>query len=234
MKRHLWLGAGLAGVLVLGLTACAGSSRDSATTAAATGGAEASGSAGEGSGGEPANPDGQIVFGAAGAPSMFDPLYATDGETFRVARQMNEGLVGSSPGPPSRAGAGQPTGSRQRTARPGRSPSATGVKFHDGTPVDAAAVCFNLDRMYTQTGAGATQAQYWSDNMGGFKDQVDDAGAPVPSVYSSPARPRAPTAVIALTTVTSKFPAMLGLPSFSIQSPDRAQAVRREQRVGRG
>ena len=33
-----------------------------------------------------------------------------------------------------------------------------GVKFHDGTPMDAEAVCFNLDRMYNQTGAGATQA----------------------------------------------------------------------------
>ncbi|HOZ57029.1 MAG TPA: ABC transporter substrate-binding protein, partial [Nakamurella multipartita] len=98
MKRHLWLGAGLAGVLVLGLTACASSSRDAGTTTAASGSAQASGSAGEGSGGQPANPDGQFVFGAAGAPSMFDPLYATDGETFRVARQINEGLIRFKPG----------------------------------------------------------------------------------------------------------------------------------------
>ena len=32
--------------------------------------------------------DGTFVFGAAGAPEMFDPFYATDGETFRVTRQM--------------------------------------------------------------------------------------------------------------------------------------------------
>ncbi|WP_439939934.1 hypothetical protein ACS3YM_07955 [Nocardia sp. N13] len=29
---------------------------------------------------------------------MFDPFYATDGETFRVTRQMFEGLLGIEPG----------------------------------------------------------------------------------------------------------------------------------------
>ena len=43
-------------------------------------------------------PDGQIIFGASGAPEMFDPLYATDGETFRVARQIYDGLVTFAPG----------------------------------------------------------------------------------------------------------------------------------------
>ena len=42
--------------------------------------------------------DGTFVFGAAGAPEMFDPYYATDGETFRVTRQMFEGLLGIEPG----------------------------------------------------------------------------------------------------------------------------------------
>jgi peptide/nickel transport system substrate-binding protein len=50
---------------------------------------------GDGAGG---GDDGTFVFGAAGAPEMFDPFYATDGETFRVTRQMFEGLVGIKPG----------------------------------------------------------------------------------------------------------------------------------------
>jgi peptide/nickel transport system substrate-binding protein len=94
-----------------------------------------------------------------------------------------------------------------------------GVKFHDGTALDGTAVCYNLDRMYAQTGAGATQAQYWAQTMGGFKGEVDKTGAPVPSIYSSCTAPDAGTAVITLTRATSKFPAILGLPSFSIQSP---------------
>ena len=129
------------------------------------------------SGGEPADPDGQIIFGAAGAPSMFDPLYATDGETFRVARQMNEGLVRFKPGTADVEPALAESWEQSEDGLTWTFKLREGVKFHDGTPVDAAAVCYNLDRMYNQTGAGATQAQYWSDNMGGFKDQVDEAGA---------------------------------------------------------
>ena len=222
MKRHLLAGVGIAGVLALTLAACASSDRgstSSATDASSAAAASGSASGSAAAGGEPADPDGQIVFGAAGAPSMFDPLYATDGETFRVVRQMTEGLVGFKPG----------TADVEPALAQSWEPSADGltwtfklqegVKFHDGTPLDAAAVCYNLDRMYNQTGAGATQAQYWSDTMGGFKGQVDDAGAPVESVYDSCTASDAGDAVIKLTRYTSKFPAILGLPSFSIQSP---------------
>jgi len=219
VKRQMWWGAGLAGVLVLGLTACASSDRGSTTTSGeATGGGSASASAGEGSGGTPADPDGTFTFGAAGAPSMFDPLYATDGETFRVARQLNEGLIRFKPGT---ADPEPALATEWESSTDGKTWTFTirdGVKFQDGTPVDAEAVCFNLDRMYTQTGAGATQAQYWSTVMGGFKDEVDASGAPVPSVYSS-CTVEGNKAVIALTTATSKFPGVLGLPSYSIQSP---------------
>src|SRR6187401_1248081 len=77
--------------------------------------------------------------------------------------------------------------------------------------------------MYNQKDAGATQAQYWSDTMGGFKGQTDDAGAPVPSVYESCTTSDASTAVVKLTTFTSKFPAILGLPAYSLQSPTALQ-----------
>ncbi|MGZ5400031.1 MAG: ABC transporter substrate-binding protein, partial [Nocardioides sp.] len=70
----------LAGALALGVTSCAESDREGGT-----------GDDGEGGGGT-------FTFGAAGAPEMFDPLYATDGETFRVTRQMFEGLLEIEPG----------------------------------------------------------------------------------------------------------------------------------------
>ncbi len=100
VKRHLLMGAGLAGALVLTLSACASSDRSSDSSAtSASSAADASGSvSGDAAAGGPSDPNGQIIFGAAGAPSMFDPLYATDGETFRVVRQMTEGLVGFTPG----------------------------------------------------------------------------------------------------------------------------------------
>nr|WP_240615947.1 ABC transporter substrate-binding protein [Nakamurella deserti] len=215
--------AATAAALAVTLASCASSSRDTESIASQNNsGAEGTLPVGESSGGatgEPASTDGTIIFGAEGAPSMFDPLYATDGATFKVTRQMTEGLVAYTPGTadiePSLAESWEPSEDGLTWTFKIRQ----GVKFHDGTDLDAAAVCFNFDRMYSQSGAGATQAQYWSDTMGGFKDQVDDAGAAVPSIYSKCTASDAGTAVIELTRVTSKFPNILGLPSFSIQSP---------------
>src|SRR5689334_272673 len=68
----------------LTVTACAQSDRDS--------GSGASGSTGGGSTKD------TFTFGAAGAPKVFDPFYATDGETFRVTRQIHQGLLGVKPG----------------------------------------------------------------------------------------------------------------------------------------
>jgi peptide/nickel transport system substrate-binding protein len=62
----------------LALSACATSSRDSGS----------SGDSSSSSGGT-----GTFTFGAAGAPKLFDPFYATDGETFRVSRQIFDTLV---------------------------------------------------------------------------------------------------------------------------------------------
>ncbi|MDT7782161.1 MAG: peptide/nickel transport system substrate-binding protein, partial [Pseudonocardiales bacterium] len=70
--RRRWVAAiGFLSVSALALSGCAQSQRDS------------------GGGGKEG---GTLTFGAAGAPKLFDPFYATDGETFRVSRQMFEGL----------------------------------------------------------------------------------------------------------------------------------------------
>ena len=136
---------------------------------------------GEGAGGT----GGTLTFGAAGAPSLFDPFYASDGETFRVSRQIFEGLVGIEPG----------TSNLQPELATDWQSSADGlswtfdlqegVTFHDGTEFDAAAVCANFERMFDQTGAGQSDAlsYYWIQNFGGFAD-----GQPPRS--TSPARRR--------------------------------------------
>lgn len=182
-------------VLLLGLSACAQSQREEG--------------GGSGSGG------GTFTFGAAGAPKVFDPFYATDGETFRVSRQMMQGLVGFKDG----TADPEPSLATEWTpSEDGLTWTFTlreGVKFHDGTDFNGDAVCKNFERMYSQTGAGATAAvsQYWFDNFGGFKDGKE------PSLYKS-CTVTDPTSVdVALTRVTSKFPALLGLPAFSMQSP---------------
>ncbi|WP_249124381.1 ABC transporter substrate-binding protein [Saccharopolyspora erythraea] len=185
--------AGIACTMAVTLAACATSQR------------------GENAGGE----GGTLTFGAAGAPDLFDPFYASDGETFRVTRQIMEGLVGFKPG----TAEVEPELAKSWESTPdGKTWTFKlneGVKFHDGTDFNAEAVCKNFERWYHQTGAGQNQAlsYYWIENFGGFAD------GQTPSLYSSCESPDPATAVVHLTRATSKFPDLLGLPSFSMQSP---------------
>ena len=158
---------------------------------------------------------GTFVFGAAGAPKLFDPFYATDGETFRVTSQIFEGLVSFKPGT---ADVAPGLAKSYDVSSDGLTYTfhlQSGVTFSDGTTFDGAAVCANFDRWYNQTGAAASDAvaEYYTDNFGGFADKK------APSLYDSCAASDASTAVVKLTRSTSKFPALLGLPSFAMQSP---------------
>ena len=192
--------AGLAAIATVSLAACASSARSGS-------GDSSSASAGP--------TGGTMIFGAAGAPKLFDPYYATDGETFRVSRQIFEGLVSFTPGTADVAPGLAKTYESSPDGLTWTFGLQSGVKFSDDTPFDATAVCKNFTRMYSQTGAAATEAvsQYWADNFGGFADGV------APSLYKSCKATDPATAVVTLNRVTSKFPAVLGLPSFSMQSP---------------
>ena len=220
-RLHRLLSAGTAAALAVTLASCASSNRDATTTSSSANNAPGSSASDTGSasatGG--ATSDGTLIFGAPGKPKMFDPLYADDGETFRVTRQITEGLVAYKVGKtelePALAESWTPSADGVTWTFKLR----TGVKFTDGTDFNADAVCYNFDRMYGQSGTGATLATYWSTTMGGFKGQVGDDGKPVPSLYKSCAVTDAATAVITINSVSSKFPGILGLPSFSIQSP---------------
>ncbi|MCO1661093.1 ABC transporter substrate-binding protein [Pseudonocardia humida] len=175
----------------------------------------------EGEGGAGAT-GGTFVFGAAGAPDNFDPVFATDGETFRPARQMYDTLVTYKPG----------TADLEPALATEWTPNADftewtftlreGVKFHDGTDFNAEAVCFNFNRWVNLPNAAAqTQAQYYSDVFEGFaSNQTDTTGAPV---YNSCTAPDPTTAVIKLNKAKGAFPSAFGLTSLSMSSPAALQ-----------
>ncbi|OZM73338.1 ABC transporter substrate-binding protein [Amycolatopsis antarctica] len=191
---------GLAGALALSATACAQSERD-----------------GEQGGGGQAG--GTLVFGAAGAPKNFDPIFNDDGESFRPIRQMYETLVQYKPGTaevePGLAEKWEP------------SPDGTSwtfslrknVKFHDGTPFNAAAVCANFDRWFNIKGAAAqSQMIYYGDIFGGFAQNEGDAtGDPL---YKNCEAKDDSTAVLNLNKARGAFPDAFGLTSLSISSPE--------------
>ncbi|MFN8097773.1 MAG: ABC transporter substrate-binding protein [Dermatophilaceae bacterium] len=200
----------LATSVALGMAGCAKSDRTSSTSG---GSASGSGSASGGTGSD------TFTFGAAGAPEVFDPFYASDGETFRVTRQMMQGLLGIKPG------TADPEPELAESWEPSKDGLSwtfklrQGVKFTDGEAFNADAVCYNFDRMFEQNEvAAAGPAEYWAYTMGGFKGGKDA------SLYKSCEVKDESTVVLNLTRVTSDFPVLLTLDSFSMQSPKAMEA----------
>ncbi len=175
---------------------------------AATSCAESDRGEGEGSG------DGStFTFGAAGAPEMFDPLYATDGETFRVTRQMFQGLLGIEPGSAEVVPELATDWSSNEDGTEWTFQLRDDVTFHDGTEFNAEAVCANFERMFDQNKAGQVAAEYWGYVMGGFSND------PKSSLYKSCEATGDYEAVVTITRATSGFPTMLTLSSLAMQSP---------------
>ena len=91
-------------------------------------------------------------------PAGLDPAFASDGETFRVSRQIFEGLVGVEPGT---ADPAPLLAESWEQSEDGLSYTFTlkeGVTFHDGTDFNAEAVCSNFDRWYNWTGLAQSES----------------------------------------------------------------------------
>jgi peptide/nickel transport system substrate-binding protein len=194
--------AALLGAAALALAGCADSDRD-----------DASGSGTEGESGGASG--GTFVFGASSDPVSLDPAFASDGETLRVARQMFEGLVGTEPGTPDPAPL---LATEWEGSDDGLSYTFTlrdDVKFHDGQPFNAEAVCANFDRWYNFKGLLQSQniTAYYNDIFKAFADK------PTEAVYKSCTADDESTATIQLTQPFAGFVPALSLPAFSMQSP---------------
>ncbi|MDP8911261.1 MAG: ABC transporter substrate-binding protein [Actinomycetota bacterium] len=183
---------------------------------------------------------GTLVFGSARDPLILDPILVSDGESLRPIRQMYEGLLTVKPGTarvvPSLA-------LRWKVRNRGRSWTfilRRGVRFHDNTRFNAAAVCANFNRWYGFTGAFQSSAatSYWQSIFGGFRSTVGNPRSPVElrtSLFKSCRVLGRYTVRITLTRPSASFLGALSLPSFSMSSPRalrRYNANRAEMRGG--
>ncbi|MEV4415024.1 ABC transporter substrate-binding protein [Catellatospora sp. NPDC049609] len=175
----------------------------------------------------------KLVFGM-GEPRVLDPALAADAESLRITRQVLETLVRPEPG-----GARTGPGLAERFGVDATGTVWTfrlkqGVTFHDGTPLDAAAVCVNFQRWYHFSGplqAGDLSA-YWQTIFGGFaKNRSSRLPA---SLFKSCAARDPGTVEITLTRPSSRFPAAFALPSFAISSPAALQKYAADRVVGGG
>ena len=158
--------------------------------------------------------DSTFVFGASGDPSSLDPAFASDGESFRISRQIFEGLVGVEPGTADPAPMLAESWTQSDDGLSYTFQLKEGVKFHDDTEFNADAVCFNFDRQNNFTGIAQSESlsYYWGKIMRGYADTGT-------SIYGG-CEAASPTEVtITLTEPFAGFIPALSLPAFAIQSP---------------
>ena len=162
---------------------------------------------------------GTLVFAGASDPTYLDPALVSDGESFRVTEQIFEGLVRLKPGTTKIVPA---LATKWKLSGKGKVWTFTlrkGVKFHDGTPWNAAAACYNFNRWYNWTGAfqDPSATFYYQATYGGFrKNEVANLSTPL---FRSCKAVGSHKIVVHLTRTSGVFFPSLVISSFAMQSP---------------
>jgi peptide/nickel transport system substrate-binding protein len=162
---------------------------------------------------------GTFVYGTAFEPVFLDPALEHDPESDRVANQIFEGLVDVAPG---RTRVVPGLAKDWHASRDGRTWTfflRRGVKFQDGTRLDAAAVCFNFERWYGFAGSLQNAAWFWGMVFGGFHHPAPPADPQSTGFYRSCQSVGRLTVRLRLSRATTSFLAAQAFPSFGIASP---------------
>jgi peptide/nickel transport system substrate-binding protein len=162
---------------------------------------------------------GTLVFGGVGEPTYLDPALVSDGVSFMVTEQIFEGLVKLKPGTtkivPSLATSWKLSGGGKLWTFNLRK----GVKFHDGTPWNAAAACANFNRWYNWTGPfqDPSATFYYQTTYGGFRK--NEVAGLSPPLFRSCKAVGSRQIVVRLNRASGVFFPSLVIQSFSMQSP---------------
>lgn len=155
-----------------------------------------------------------LVYAGAADPTYLDPALVSDGESFRVTKQIFEGLVDFRPGTTRIVPSLATSWSVSRNGRAYTFNLRRGVRFHDGTAFNARAVCANFNRWYNFTGPfrDASATYYYQQIFAGFRGQAT-------ALYQSCRAARSHRAVITLRRKNGPFLPSLVLSAFAMQSP---------------
>jgi peptide/nickel transport system substrate-binding protein len=160
-----------------------------------------------------------LIYAGAADPTYLDPALVSDGESFRVTKQIFEGLVDFAPGTTKIRPALAKSWTVAKDGRTWTFNLRGGVKFTDGTAFNAAAVCANFNRWYNFKGPfqDASATYYYQTVFGGFrKNENSTLGKPL---YASCRAASPLKAVVKLTRRNGPFLASLVLSAFAMQSP---------------
>ena len=162
-----------------------------------------------------------FVFGTEGDPVLLDGALISDGPSGRAVAQMVEGLVVLKPGTTKVIPQLATSWSTSKNGLSWTFNLRKGVKFHDGTPFNAKAVCFNFNRWYNLPGylQGESTNYYWLSVFGGYAKPATGNPGPDKSLYHGCKVVNDSTARLVLNRRSSSFLAALVHPAFSIASP---------------
>ena len=162
---------------------------------------------------------GTMIYAGASDPTYLDPALVSDGESFRITKQIFEGLVDLKPGTTTVIPKLATSWSLDKSKTRWTFKLRPKVKFHDGTPFNAAAVCYNFDRWYNFTGAfqdpGATF--YYQSIFYGFKNNGSSSLSQ--SLFKGCRTHGSLSVTITLNKPNGPFLPSLALQSFAMQSP---------------
>ncbi|WP_370646382.1 ABC transporter substrate-binding protein [Arthrobacter sp. zg-Y238] len=161
----------------------------------------------------PAGPSERFTFATAARPVTLDPALAADTESYRVTRQVLEGLVGvdaltSAPTPLLAKSWTRSEDRRTYTFELRRD-----VTFHDGEPFNAEAVRRNFERWYTLPESVRNDSLMYRSVFRGFSD------SPKTAVYRECVVEDEYTVRVELTEPLDSFISALAAPAFAMSSP---------------
>jgi peptide/nickel transport system substrate-binding protein len=176
----------------------------------------------------------RFIFGTSQNPGSLDPSLESDGETFRISRQVLETLLDHESGTLELTGGLAETWDSNPEGTEWTFNLREGVKFHDGDELTADVVCANFERWYNWTGPLQTNAlaYYWRAKFGGFADN-EDPETPEAN-YAGCESDGALTAVIKINEPSANFPGAFSLAAFSIHSPTSLEAYAGDEASGEG
>lgn len=163
-----------------------------------------------------------FVFAMSNPAEMLDPAMSYDSATSYILKHIYETLITTKPGSLELAPSLAVSWKASDDGTDYTFQLRKDVTFHDGTPFNAKAVCFNFERMYHFHDAQQliSLSTVWQNFMGGFATQ-DVPTAPKTSLYSSCDAVDEYTAVVHLSRpiAPSAFYNFLTAPQFGIVSP---------------
>ena len=113
-----------------------------------------------------------MVFGTEADPTLLDPSLVSDGPSLRATDQIFESLVGFKLGGTAIVPELATSWSVSKNGLAWTFKLRQGVKFSDGTPFNAAAVCFNFTRWFSFPAPLQSDAlsYYWVTVFQGFRN----------------------------------------------------------------